>query len=142
MRLISFVACTSTEFLSGSSGFFSSPNFPSNFPKNSSCTWNITVPIGYTIKVSFLNFTLERCYLWPTTSKAHVLITNVASAPLRLQSLQLCGPSLPPPVYSLGNSIQVIFTSFTNQLSGFNASYTAITQETGTTVSLWLISLS
>ena len=45
----------------------------------------------------------------------------------------LCGQSLPPPVYSVENSIQVTFTSLTNQYSGFNASYTAITYQSGRT---------
>ena len=38
----------------------------------------------------------------------------------------LCGQSVPLPVYSVGNSIQVIFTSLSNQYSGFNATYKAI----------------
>ena len=38
----------------------------------------------------------------------------------------LCGQSVPPPVYSVGNSIQVIFTSLHNQYSGFIATYKAI----------------
>ena len=38
----------------------------------------------------------------------------------------LCGQSLPPPVYSVGNSVQVIFTSLSKQYSGFNAMYRAI----------------
>ncbi|XP_020609836.1 procollagen C-endopeptidase enhancer 2-like, partial [Orbicella faveolata] len=47
------------DFLYGSSGFFSSPNFPSNFPINSDCTWDITVPAGRIIKVTFLSFALD-----------------------------------------------------------------------------------
>ncbi|CAH3166510.1 unnamed protein product, partial [Porites lobata] len=52
-------ACISGENLDGFSGFFSSPNFPSNYPQYSKCTWNITVPSGYIIKLSFLYFRLE-----------------------------------------------------------------------------------
>ena len=44
----------------------------------------------------------------------------------------LCGQSLPHPVYSVGNSVQVIFTSLSKQYSGFNATYRAITIESGT----------
>ena len=44
----------------------------------------------------------------------------------------LCGQSLPSPVYSVGNSVQVILTSLSNQYSGFNATYRAITNESGT----------
>ncbi|CAH3166514.1 unnamed protein product, partial [Porites lobata] len=49
-------ACTSGKHLNGFSGFFSTPNFPSNYPQYSKCTWNITVPSGYIIKLSFLYF--------------------------------------------------------------------------------------
>ena len=122
-------ACTSSEYLNGFSGFFSTPNFPRNFPQYSRCTWNITVPIGYIIKHSFLYFELEPhqripCYF--NGPGARVTVTNVASDD-GYQPFMLCGQSLPHPVYSVGNSVQVIFTSLSNQYSGFNATYTAIT---------------
>ena len=123
--LIFFVACNSGGFLNGSSGFFSSPNFPNHFPQYSRCVWNITVPSGYIIKVSFHHFGLGT---YPY--RARVTITNVGSDDGR-NPFQLYGQSLPYPVYSVGNSIQVIFTSLTSQSSGFNASYTAITYESG-----------
>ena len=121
-------SCISEEFVSKPSGFFSSPNFPNNFPQYSSCAWNITVPSGYIIKVTFHHFTLG---WW--LSKTRVTITNVASDDGR-QPFQLYGSSLPAPVYSVGNSIQVIFTSLTDQYSGFNASYKAIEYESGMSV--------
>ena len=131
-------ACTSGEYLNGFSGFFSTPNFPSNFLQYSRCTWNITVPIGYIIKLSFLYFRLEpyqfsqyifRCYYY--TPGARVTVTNVALDEV-YQPFILCGQQLPDPVYSVGNSIQVIFTSLSSQYSGFNATYTAITYSSGT----------
>jgi len=121
---------TSEELLSKSSGFFSSPKFPNYFPRYSRCIWNITVPSGYIIKVTFHHFDLGG-----RLSKACVTITHVASDDGR-QPFQLVGSSLPDPVYSVGNSIQVIFTSFTRQYPGFNASYMAITYESGMSVIL------
>lgn len=85
--------------------------------------WNITVPSGYMIKVSFHSFTLDS-----SPALDRVTITNAASG-VGSQVLQLFGrfsPS-PYPVYSVGNFIQLIFTSVTGQYSGFNATYTAIT---------------
>ena len=127
------VACTSGEYLTGFSGFFSTPNFPSNYPQYSRCTWNITVPSGYIIKLSFFYFRLEPnqyipCYNAP---EARVTVTNVASDD-GYQPFMLCGQSLPPPVYSVGNSVQVIFTSLSSQYPGFNATYAAITYSSGT----------
>ena len=52
-------ACTSGEYLNGFSGIFSTPNFPNNYPQYSRCIWNITVPRGYIIKLSFLYFQME-----------------------------------------------------------------------------------
>ena len=128
-----FAACTSGEYLNGFSGFFSTPNFPSNFPQYSKCTWNITVPSGYIIKLSFPYFQLEPyqyipCYNAP---EARVTVTNVASDD-GYQPFMLCGQSLFHPVYSVGNSVQVIFTSLRSQYPGFNATYTAITYSSGT----------
>lgn len=124
-----FQACVPPgAFLTGSSGIFSSPNFPNNFPANSICTWNITVPSGFIIKVSFLNFTFEpnqntACIGEPPG--ARVLIINVASDD-GSPNFQLCGQDLPSPVYSLGNSIQVRLVTLNNVYSGFKASYETI----------------
>ena len=111
-------ACTSGVFLNGSSGIFSSPNFPNNYPQYSRCIWNISVPNGYIIKLTFHQFVLDYY--------ARVTITNVASDDGR-RPFRLYGSSLPSPVYSVGNFSQVIFTSSAYQRTGFNASYTAIT---------------
>ena len=126
-------ACTSGEYLNGLSGFFSTPNFPSDYPQYSICIWNITVPSGYIIKLSFVDFKLEPhqyipCYY--NAQKARVTVTNVASDD-RYQPFMLCGEELPYPVYSVGNSMQVIFTSLRSQYSGFNATYMAITYSSG-----------
>ena len=127
-------ACTSGEYLNGFSGFFSTPNFPNNYPQYSRCIWNITVPRGYIIKLSFLYFRLgpyqySSCYY--NAPGARVTVTNVTSDD-GYQSFMLCGQQLPDPVYSVGNSVQVIFTSLSSQYSGFNATYTAITYSSGT----------
>ena len=130
--LVSFTACVPPgDFLDGSSGFFNSPNFPNNFSANSNCTWNITVPTGRIIKLTFFSFTLE-----PGQNKAcsgdsqgaRIFISNVASDDAH-EDFQMCGQRIPLPVYSVGNSILVRLRSLTNVYSGFNASYEAIDGE-------------
>ena len=134
IRSLSLTACISGDILTGSSGFFASPNFANNFLQYSRCIWNITVPSGYIIKLTFHHFELDR---YPYG--ARVTITNVASDDNR-QPFQLYGQSVPSPVYSAGNSIQVIFTTSTDQYSGFNASYNAvITSESGEPTSICLL---
>lgn len=132
IKLFFYAACVSPgDILNGSSGFFSSPNFPNNFPTNNNCTWNITVPAGRIIKVTFVNFTLEpgqNTACRGESEGARVFITNVASDDGE-QEFQLCGRDLPTPVYSVGNSIQVRLRSLANGYPGFNASYEAIDGE-------------
>ena len=47
--------------LTNTSGWFSSPNFPANYPDNIQCGWNISIPAGYKIYLNFLDFDLEDC---------------------------------------------------------------------------------
>ena len=125
-KFIFFAACDSGESLTGSIGFFASPNFPNFFLQYSSCTWDITVPSGNIIKLTFHHFMLG----WGRQGGARLTITNVASDD-GYQPFELVGWSLPSPVYSVGNSIQVIFTSPAYRYPGFNASYMAITYDSG-----------
>ena len=58
-----FVACGGT--LEGSSGTFTSPNHPNNYPDGVNCTWYITAEPGELIRLTFTTFILERhssCY--------------------------------------------------------------------------------
>ena len=138
---LSYAACNSSGLvLIDSSGFFWSPNFPNNFPANSDCTWNITVPSGKIIKISFLNFTLgaghnSDCAGAPAGS-ARVSITNVASDDGKTP-FQLCGQDPHHPVYSEGNSIQVRFVSSSTVKRGFNASYEAMNKDLRKFSSYW-----
>ena len=132
IKLFSYAACVpSGDSLNGSSGFFSSPNFPSNFPINSDCTWNITVPAGRIIKVTFLSFDLDPLQN-PSCQGAsggpRVFITEVASND-GAEEFKICGARLPDPVYSVGNFIQVRLRSAATGYKGFNASYEAIDEE-------------
>ena len=127
--MLSISACTSGESINASSGNISSPNFPGNYGANQTCIWNITVPYGKIIKLTFLNFILvinetENC-TGAAQSSARVSITNVA--PNGEDNLQLCGQNLPDPVYSEGNFIQVKFESHDGPVNkGFNATFEAI----------------
>lgn len=47
--------------LTNMSGWFSTPNYPSNYPGNTECSWNISIPAGYKIYLTFLEFELEEC---------------------------------------------------------------------------------
>ncbi|CAH3125199.1 unnamed protein product, partial [Pocillopora meandrina] len=117
--------------INATSGHISSPNFPDNYDPSRICTWNITVPGGKIIKLTFLNFTLvagenDDC-AGAAADSARVFITNVASHGGNPNDFKICGQKLPPPVYSEGNFIQVRFESRTGLLNkGFNATFEAI----------------
>jgi len=105
----------------------SSPNFPGDFPPNSLCIWNITVPSGR-IKLSFFNFTFEPNDQTQCSSNdqgARLKITNVAHS----TPFELCGRSIPAPVYSVGDYLGIQLHTHTNGYSGFNASYETVTDE-------------
>ena len=129
INLFSYAACVSPgDSLSGSTGNFSSPNFPNNFPTNSHCNWTITVPAGRIIKVTFFTFALDPFHntnCLGGNGIPHVFISNVASDDA-LSEFKICGTNLPRPVYSVGNSIQVRLLTGGNAYQGFNASYEAI----------------
>ena len=55
------IACSRMKQLTNMSGWFSSPNFLLNYPDNTQCGWNISIPVGYKIYLTFLDFELEEC---------------------------------------------------------------------------------
>ena len=129
INLFTYTACVPPgDDLIGSTGNFSSPNFPNNFSANSNCNWTITVPAGRIIKVTFFSFALHPTHNTNCAGGSgipHVLITNVASDDAQ-EEFKICGDRLPDPVYSVGNSIQVRLITGANIYQGFNASYEAI----------------
>jgi len=79
---------------------FSSPNFPKPYPQNIQCTWRIVAPIGYQVKLSFLEFDLENNYL---ESGCHDYV-SVRDGGLVFKEVKeiskRCGNSKPPTVSS------------------------------------------
>lgn len=59
--LIYFTECALMTNLKNTSGWFSSPGFPSNYPNNVECAWTIPIPPGSKIYLTFLEFDVEEC---------------------------------------------------------------------------------
>ncbi|CAH3125224.1 unnamed protein product [Pocillopora meandrina] len=125
--------CASPEVISGTSGLFSSLNFPTETPPGSTCFWNITVPEGFVVKITFHAFSLS-----PGDTKtdctsaqgARLRISDVASTEQARDPFELCGQSIPSPVYTSTNSIQVrLKTVALHGVNGFNASYESISTD-------------
>ena len=128
-----FAACASPEVISGTSGLFSSFNFPTETPKDSTCFWNITVPEGFVVKITFHAFSLSPADTKTDCSNAQgarLRISDVASTEQARYPFELCGQTIPNPVYTSTNTIQVrLKTPAQHGVIGFNASYESISPD-------------
>ncbi|RMX37524.1 hypothetical protein pdam_00012804 [Pocillopora damicornis] len=126
-------ACASPEVINGTSGLFSSFNYSAETPRNSICFWNITVPEGFVVKITFHAFSLSPADTKTDCSNAQgarLRISDVASTEQARNPFELCGQSIPSPVYTSTNSIQVrLKTVAQHGVIGFNASYEAISPD-------------
>lgn len=83
----------------------SSPNFPKPYPQNIQCTWRILVPIGYQVKLSFLEFDLEESY---QESGCHDYVSVRDGGLVFKEAKEIskrCGKSTEPPTVSTSNSV-------------------------------------
>lgn len=71
-------ACSQMIQLTNMSGWFSSPTYPSHYPGNMQCGWNISIPSGYKIFLTFLEFELEKCG-GETCTCDYVMVNRVKS---------------------------------------------------------------
>ena len=129
----SFIACASPEVINGTSGLFSSFNYSAETPRNSICFWNITVPEGFVVKITFHAFSLspaDKNTDCTNAQGARLRISDVASTEQARDPFELCGQSIPSPVYTSTNTIQVRLKTPAQQgVTGFNASYEAISPD-------------
>ena len=114
-----FSVCPSS--VSGeSSGRFASPNYPNNYPDNEDCSWGITVPDGFLVKVEFSHFNTERGY--------DKLRVYDGPSSLTFLLVTLTGHlSTPREVISTGSSLWFNFRSDSSvSTRGFEAHFTAV----------------
>ena len=111
--------------LTGSSGSFSSPNYPSNYPNSRTCRWIIGVQQGHRVQLTFQTFLLETCVTSVCTCD-HVEIRDGSdgSSP----SLgRFCSDNKPSPIQSSGRFLWIEFDSdLTTNEKGFSATYVAV----------------
>ena len=102
------------------SGSFSSPNFPNNYPDNERCSWGITVPSGYRVKVEIHTFVLEQgydyLYIYDGPSNYSPQLSRISGFKSTCFSF-----------YSSGKSLWFYFhTDGSATYKGFYATYTAV----------------
>lgn len=104
------------EMLMGSSGVFTSPCYPNDYPASQICTWTLQAPAGFVLQLTFLDFELEEAQGCIYDS---VVVNTGAS------SVKFCG--LTANGLTLNSSTNVMVVSFHSDFSvqkkGFSISY-------------------
>uniref|UniRef100_A0A8C5UZ61 Cubilin n=1 Tax=Microcebus murinus TaxID=30608 RepID=A0A8C5UZ61_MICMU len=109
--------------LQGSTGTFTSPNYPNPNPHARVCEWRISVQEGRRVTLTFDNLRLEAR---PSCDSEHVIVFNgIRSNSPRLE--KLCSSvNVSNEIKSSGNTMKVIFfTDGSRPYGGFVASYTS-----------------
>eukprot|EP00058_Branchiostoma_floridae_P021472 XP_002606962.1 hypothetical protein BRAFLDRAFT_200924 [Branchiostoma floridae] len=118
---MSSVSCSNPAVLTGSSGNFTSPGYPGNYPNNARCSWLITVNSDKVVVIRFISFNLEYDSQCDYDSLTVHDGTNAAAPVLAT----LCGTSAGP-VSTTGNNAFLLFTTdYSETESGFLATFTA-----------------
>ncbi|XP_048022345.1 ST14 transmembrane serine protease matriptase b [Megalobrama amblycephala] len=103
--------------LTGLRGTFTSPGYPSHYPPQSECVWNIEVPKGKHIKVKFDKFSIHNPEQNPISCPTDYLELNY----------RICGEMPPKTVYTIkSNQATVKFHSDLSYVGeGFSAEFEA-----------------
>ncbi|KAF7262595.1 hypothetical protein EG68_00126 [Paragonimus skrjabini miyazakii] len=102
------------------SGTLNSPQYPESYRPSKECVWQIIVPVGYSVALSFHSFQLEK---HDTCVYDYLEIRDglTESAPLLKK---LCGSQLPAPIKSTNNVMTVKFVSDSSvEKQGFTATF-------------------
>ncbi|KAK6188512.1 hypothetical protein SNE40_004673 [Patella caerulea] len=122
-------ACNET--IEAEYGTITSPNYPDQYPLDTECTYNVTVPPGKWILLSFTDVKLED---YPGCRYDHVYISYVNE--------KICGAEIPDPILIQSNQLILTFISDYSQVNqGFSVNFTSldegsVTVEPQTTVSI------
>ncbi|XP_015793831.1 dorsal-ventral patterning tolloid-like protein 1 [Tetranychus urticae] len=104
-------------------GTLVSPSFPDLYPPNKNCIWEIVAPPQFRITLNFTHFDLEGNN--QDCEYDSVEVKSVKSDnPDYYKHGVFCGPTNPPTITSIGNSLRIAFnTDNSVQKSGFSASF-------------------
>ncbi len=92
-----------------------SPNFPNDYPDYENVSWNISVPAGMRILITFRNFSLEYA-----SSCGYDKLEIIEGS----KSTNYCGSALPPDYISERSSLVIRFVSDRSRTySGFYLLY-------------------
>nr|XP_015202544.1 PREDICTED: deleted in malignant brain tumors 1 protein-like isoform X3 [Lepisosteus oculatus] len=108
--------------LGGSSGSFSSPNYPNNYNNGANCIWHITVPNGQKVFLTFTDFELESCGSCGCDSVS-IYDGRTSSSPL---IAKICQNTTSDSYHSTSHYMTVVFrTDGSAVRKGFRAIYSS-----------------
>ncbi|XP_032235679.1 cubilin [Nematostella vectensis] len=119
-KLVGIQGCDQ-QILNKTSGFFTSPFYPQNYPNSTRCTWLILAPNDYTVTLIFHHFDVE------AASPCIFDAVNIydGSSIRDIQIGKYCGHNKLPPIQkSTGSAMLVeLITDVSDHFTGFNCSY-------------------
>uniref|UniRef100_A0A3B4YSD3 Zgc:154142 n=1 Tax=Seriola lalandi dorsalis TaxID=1841481 RepID=A0A3B4YSD3_SERLL len=98
-------------------GVIKSQNWPMNYKANTECMWNIALPLGKKITLTFTHFDLEAKDILASKCYDNIMVYDINSP--------FCGTKLPRTIQSKGNRLLIRFhTDLFTEAKGFRAYWT------------------
>ncbi|NWR62051.1 CDCP2 protein, partial [Bucorvus abyssinicus] len=115
------------EVFTAIKGNFSSPRYPNFYPNNLKCQWSIQLPLGYRVKVFFLDVELEgRSSLTGTCDYDHLAAFDGSAENGSLLG-QWCGRESLEPITSRSNQLLLVLHTDRNTAKrGFSIAYVGV----------------
>ncbi|KAJ1170309.1 hypothetical protein NDU88_002187 [Pleurodeles waltl] len=108
-------------------GNFSSPQYPNSYPNNINCHWAVQLPLGFRIKVFFMDLELEDRNSLTNKCDYDYLSVYDGSQESSLLLGTWCGTDKPAPFTSTGNNVLLVLNTDRNAASkGFSVSYIGV----------------
>ena len=118
--------CPNNVISNGTSGSLSSPFYPSNYPNDMECSWNITSPAESRLILVFYRICLGACTTGVSCDCDSITVSDV------FNSRQLCTGSDVIPFISLENKISLsMLSDEMYSLKGFVAEYQSVFLDRG-----------
>ncbi|XP_007562022.2 ovochymase-2 [Poecilia formosa] len=108
-------------------GVIKSQNWPMNYKANMECMWNIAVPLGKKITLTFTHFDLEAKDFITSQCYDNVMLYDIngLTSALNQKHGPLCGTNLPNSIQTKGNRLLIRFhADMFTEAKGFRAYWT------------------
>ncbi|XP_076004105.1 ovochymase-2 [Genypterus blacodes] len=110
-------------------GVIKTQNWPTNYKPNADCMWNIALPLGKKITLTFTHFDLEGKDFMTSKCYDNIVVYDINALNMLVQKHgPFCGTKLPPTIQTKGNRLVIRFNSdLVTEAKGFRAYWTTNT---------------